>query len=305
MFFRFADAISVHSFLYQLLIIIFCSLVLCQHQIHLFVTNKADLMLNRMGIRIRNSLVSVIFRKSLRLSPLARQANSGTINNIFANDTKQMADSVTAFPILFAPMQVGFGLYLIYQQVGTAAFAGFGYIVAVMPFLIFCGAMFGILIKRKLKHSDERVKLTNEVFSGIRVLKYYAWEQPFASKLEGTVWDIVYICYYIFIALSCCLSFLLSSIHIFEAFRAKELTEIARIYYNFVCLTLIIDSLPSVQPLLIYFTYTRLGNQLTYTTAFTTLTLFLSIQGTIHYQLHQIKKLPTLMIMAINTVSSH
>ena len=143
-------------------------------------------MLTRMGIRIRNSLVSAIFRKTLRLSPVAKQSNSGTINNIFANDTKQMADMVICFPILFAPIQVGVGLYLIYRQVGIAVFAGLGWIVAVLPLLIFFGMMFGILVKRKLKHADGRVKLTNEMFAGIRVLKYYAWEKPFASKLEGT-----------------------------------------------------------------------------------------------------------------------
>ena len=30
--------------------------------------------------------------------------------------------------------------------------------------------------KVRLKHMDERVKLTNEVLQGIRVVKYYAWE---------------------------------------------------------------------------------------------------------------------------------
>ena len=38
------------------------------------------------GFATRNALVAVVFSKSLRLSPVARQANSGTINNIFNND---------------------------------------------------------------------------------------------------------------------------------------------------------------------------------------------------------------------------
>ena len=146
---------------------------------------QAELILDRLAIQIRNALIAVVFRKSLRLSPVARQANSGTINNIFANDTKQLADAVMGFPLIFAPISVAIGLYLIYLQVGAATFSGIGYVIAVMPLLIFFGARFGILVKRKLIHSDARVKLTNEIFSGIRVLKYYAWEKPFASKLEG------------------------------------------------------------------------------------------------------------------------
>ena len=72
--------------------------------------------------------------------------------------------------------------------------------------------------------------------------------------------------------------------------------EIAKIYINFICLTLVIESLPTVQPVLIYYTYTRLGNELTYTTAFTTLTLFLSIQG----PLTQIPSIFTLVAYVVN-----
>jgi ABC-type multidrug transport system fused ATPase/permease subunit len=206
------------------------------------------LILNRIGIRIRNALVAAIFSKAVKLSPAARQANSGTINNIFANDTQQLQMISSAWiPLFFAPIQVAVGLYLIYRQVGVATFVGFAYIVGVMPFLVVCGIGFGTFIKRKLVHSDNRIKLTNEVFSGIRILKYYAWEDPFSKKLR----DI----------------------------RELELKEISSIYFCFIVLTLILESLPTVQPILIYYTYTRLGNELDYTTAFTTLTLFMTIQG--------------------------
>eukprot|EP00639_Heterosigma_akashiwo_P032035 CAMPEP_0194730970 /NCGR_PEP_ID=MMETSP0296-20130528/55349_1 /TAXON_ID=39354 /ORGANISM="Heterosigma akashiwo, Strain CCMP2393" /LENGTH=37 /DNA_ID= /DNA_START= /DNA_END= /DNA_ORIENTATION= len=32
--------------------------------------------------------------------------------------------------------------------------------------------------------SDARIKLTNEIVSGIRAIKFYNWEVPFAEKLE-------------------------------------------------------------------------------------------------------------------------
>ena len=68
---------------------------------------------------------------------------------------------------------------------------------------------------------------------------------------------------------------------------------------NFIMLTLVIESLPTVQPVLIYYTYTRLGNDLTYTVAFTTLTLFLSIQG----PLTQIPNMFTLMAYVTNATN--
>ena len=37
-----------------------------------------------------------------------------------------------------------------------------------------------------LKATDARVKLTNEILTGIRIIKYYCWEKPF----KGKVYDI-------------------------------------------------------------------------------------------------------------------
>jgi hypothetical protein len=31
---------------------------------------------------------------------------------------------------------------------------------------------------------DERIKLTNEVFSGVKIIKLYAWERSFEAKLQ-------------------------------------------------------------------------------------------------------------------------
>ena len=38
--------------------------------------------------------------------------------------------------------------------------------------------------RTKVKETDKRVKLMNEVLSGIRVIKYYAWEFAFTQKIN-------------------------------------------------------------------------------------------------------------------------
>ena len=35
-----------------------------------------------------------------------------------------------------------------------------------------------------MKNKDERVKLVNEVLSGIKILKLYAWEEAFKKKID-------------------------------------------------------------------------------------------------------------------------
>ena len=36
-----------------------------------------------------------------------------------------------------------------------------------------------------MKLKDERIKVTNEVLNGIKVLKLYSWERAFREKIEG------------------------------------------------------------------------------------------------------------------------
>ena len=97
--------------------------------------------------------------------------------------------------------------------------------------------------KKKVKVTDIRVKLMNEILSGIRVIKYYAWESAFSEKIE-----IV---------------------------REEELQLLKQLAYVVaIGFTLVLMSAPIVQPILIFFTFIKLGNTLDAATAFTTISLF-------------------------------
>ena len=97
--------------------------------------------------------------------------------------------------------------------------------------------------RKKVKVTDTRVKLMNEILSGVRVLKYYAWERAFSEKVE-----IV---------------------------REEELQLLKQLAYVVaIGFTLVLMSAPIVQPILIFFTYIQLGNTLDAATAFTTISLF-------------------------------
>ena len=222
-------------FLTGLMLFAPCFATVCRQQ--------AMLVFTRIGCSIRNSLIALTFRKALTLSPLARQKNSGTIDNIFSNDTENLQNFLTyLFPIMFSPAQIAVGLALVYSQVGPSTFVALAYLVSVMPMLVLCGMGFGIYIKKKMEESDKRIKLTKEVLGGVRVLKYNGWELPFIDKLE--------------------------------AIRRIELVHIQSIFNCWIGISFVMDSLPLVCPILIFYCYSALGNSLTYTTAFTTLTLF-------------------------------
>ena len=39
--------------------------------------------------------------------------------------------------------------------------------------------------KEAVTRADKRVKLVNELITGIRIVKFYAWEKPFKKMIES------------------------------------------------------------------------------------------------------------------------
>lgn len=91
----------------------------------------SNIILAHVSVQFRNVLVNKIYRKAMVLSPAARQKSStGQIITMFSNDTKQIQSFLFFLNnILVAPAQIIVALALIYQQVGTATFVGWGIVI--------------------------------------------------------------------------------------------------------------------------------------------------------------------------------
>lgn len=100
------------------------------------------------GAQVRNTLINIIYRKSLVISPYSKQfIGTGRIITMFSDDTNQIRNFLFFVNnAILAPFQIGACLYLIYQQVGVATFVGLGYSVVVTPIT---GIVFGIVFKMR------------------------------------------------------------------------------------------------------------------------------------------------------------
>jgi hypothetical protein len=72
---------------------------------------------------------------------------------------------------------------LIWLQIGPYALISIGVVVVVLPFNLALGRKFSQSRTSAQIDTDERVKLTNELLQAIRIVKYYAWEAPFARNI--------------------------------------------------------------------------------------------------------------------------
>ncbi|XP_017473671.1 PREDICTED: multidrug resistance-associated protein 1 isoform X4 [Rhagoletis zephyria] len=137
------------------------------------------------GLRIRTALINAIYRKALLISNATRKESTvGEIVNLMAVDAQRFMDLTTYLNMIWsAPLQIALAMYFLWLQLGPSVLAG----LAVMVILIPVNGVIANRIKvyqiRQMKYKDERVKLMNEVLSGIKVLKLYAWEPSFENQV--------------------------------------------------------------------------------------------------------------------------
>uniref|UniRef100_A0A8C9NDR2 ATP-binding cassette sub-family C member 10 n=1 Tax=Serinus canaria TaxID=9135 RepID=A0A8C9NDR2_SERCA len=199
--------------------------------------------MNKMALMVRAAVISAIYRKALHVSSssLAR-FTVGEIVNFMSTDTDRLVNFCYSFHELWSlPVQLAITLYLLYQQVGIAFLGGVALALLLVPINKIIANRIMVNNEEMLKHKDTRVKLMTEFLCGIRVIKFYAWEKHFSTRIK-----------------SC---------------RAKELQKLRAIGYLDALCVYLWAALPVVISIAIFVTYVLLGHQFTATKVFTALAL--------------------------------
>ncbi|XP_049823779.1 multidrug resistance-associated protein 1 isoform X4 [Aethina tumida] len=143
---------------------------------------------NRMfivGMRIRTALVATIYKKALKISNAARkQTTVGEIVNLMAVDAQKFVDLTAYLNMIWsAPLQIFLSMYFLWNELGPSVLAGLAIMIILIPVNGFIANKVKVLQIKQMKNKDERVKLMNEILSGIKVLKLYAWEPSFEKQV--------------------------------------------------------------------------------------------------------------------------
>ncbi|KAF9130910.1 hypothetical protein BGW39_002500 [Mortierella sp. 14UC] len=137
------------------------------------------------GAEAKATLTSMIYRKALILSPDARRKSStGAILNHMSVDALQWEEGFDYLALWISiPFDLSICFYMLYQLLGWSFLAGVGTILAFMPFQTWRAKVFEGLEEDRLETTDERVRVTTEVLSSIKIVKLYGWEAAFKSKI--------------------------------------------------------------------------------------------------------------------------
>lgn len=208
-----------------------------------FCSSHFNFRMSFVGLRIRGALIATVYRKTLSLNAVTlSQFSTGEVLNFMSTDMDRIVNSCPSFHAFWSiPFQIIVTLYLLYQQVGVAFLAGVGFSIVLIPINKCIATQIGKLSTKMMSYKDERILIISELLKGIRIIKFFVWEEFFMRKVG--------------------------------AVRSKEMKYLAwRKYLDALCVYFWATT-PVLITFLTFLTYVYLGNKLTAPVVFTSIAL--------------------------------
>ncbi|KAG0057832.1 Multidrug resistance-associated protein 1 [Gryganskiella cystojenkinii] len=145
--------------------------------------NRFQMLL--MGVSTRSALISMIYRKSLRLSAGSRNESSfGEIQNHMSVDADNWWDAVVSLSMWISiPLELAISMTMLYSLLGWTMLAGVLAMLALLPLQGWQAQIFESMQDEKLTAMDQRVRITTEVLSSMKIVKLYGWSKAFLDRI--------------------------------------------------------------------------------------------------------------------------
>lgn len=168
-----------HAYLYA------GGVVLCSAFL-IFITHPYMLGVLHIGMKMRVACCTLIYRKVLRLSRTALgETTIGQAVNLLSNDVNRFDIALLQVHYLWiGPLETFIIAYLMYNEVELSAFVGIVILLLFIPLQGYLGKKSSQFRLKTALRTDERVRLTNEIITGIQAIKMYTWEKPFSQLIE-------------------------------------------------------------------------------------------------------------------------
>ncbi|XP_028396229.1 LOW QUALITY PROTEIN: multidrug resistance-associated protein 7-like [Dendronephthya gigantea] len=209
-----------------------------------FISAHYGYLVNKVGLKIRAAVITSVYHKTLAVKSTGLYLfSTGEVVNFMSTDTDRIVNFCQSFHQFWSlPFQVAVSLYLLHQQVGLSFLAGLCFAILLIPINKCLAVKIRKYSENMMEKKDARVKVMNEILYGIRVIKFYAWERMFSSKVHEL--------------------------------RSGELKNLKGMKYLDALCVYFWATTPVLISILTFCTYVLLGNTLTAAKVFTSIALF-------------------------------
>ena len=138
------------------------------------------------GVLLRGGLITAVFNKALTLSTRARHIHpNGKLVNHISTDVSRIDFACQWFHMGWtAPIQLIICLVILLVNLGPSALTGFAIFIIMSPIQIKLMRFMLLFRKKTTVFTDKRAKLLQELLSGIKIIKFFAWEIPYLDKIR-------------------------------------------------------------------------------------------------------------------------
>ncbi|SCZ87687.1 BZ3500_MvSof-1268-A1-R1_Chr2-2g05153 [Microbotryum saponariae] len=152
----------------------------------------------QIGMRLRSELTVAVYEKALRRKDVAGRAHAvahgedeaeesatrGKVVNLISDDTnKVLRMGCDSHLIYGAPLEVIWGLALLYSLIGWSMFVGFAVILLSVPIHYWLGKRATAIGIAKSNARDRRQASLQELISAIRSIKFFGWSRAWSAKV--------------------------------------------------------------------------------------------------------------------------
>ncbi|KAI9293169.1 hypothetical protein K502DRAFT_318772 [Neoconidiobolus thromboides FSU 785] len=146
----------------------------------------------RIGIRVKSIIIGKVYSKTLKRKDVSSQrddpdfSNSGKVINLMSVDAKEASETCSFLHFLYSiPIQILLSSWYLYQILGWPAMIGLSLTFIAIPINYVLGLRWEEMQSQLMTCSDKRMDIVNELLQGIRIIKFFAWEAQFQSRINS------------------------------------------------------------------------------------------------------------------------
>ncbi|CAF4225543.1 unnamed protein product [Rotaria sp. Silwood2] len=142
----------------------------------------------RIGMRVRNTLSSAIYKHLLTTNTAALHKTSAALAiNLVANDAGKFEElSIFVHALVQVPLEAIVTFGLVWWSIGIPTLFGYAVLISLVPIQLIFSRQFGRYRKATMACTDKRVQIINEIVNGCQIIKMYNWEKAIEQRVHET-----------------------------------------------------------------------------------------------------------------------